>query len=130
LGRLDNDTKIKITNSNLLSGNTTIYGELFDAGGKTPNIHIKINDDYEVIINANKDIVKELAGKLYEIVGLKGYASWDIKTSKIEEFELHSIIDYRPGNVKESFKKLRDISSGHWDKFNTDDEINNELLRD
>lgn len=130
LSSLHPETKFKVTKSNLLGGNTTIYGELFDAGGETPNIHIRINDQYNVIVGATKDVVKELAGKLYEIVGLKGYAKWDIKTSEIQEFELHNIVGYKSGGVKESFKKLRELSSGYWDKFDTTDEINNQLLRD
>jgi hypothetical protein len=130
LGGINSDTKIRVTRSNLLSGNTTIYGELFDAGGDSPNIHVRINDQYNIIISASRETVKELANRLYEVVGLKGYAKWDIKTSKIEEFELHNIIDYKPGNVKEAFRKLREISSGYWDKFESNEDINNELLRD
>lgn len=130
LSSLNPETKFKVTKSNLLGGTTTIYGEIFDAGGETPNIHIRVNDQYSVIVGATKETVKELAGKLYEVVGLKGYAKWDIKTSKIEEFELHNIVDYKAGKVKESFKKLRELSSGYWDKFDTDEDINNQLLRD
>lgn len=120
-------TEIKSNKNNFLKGDTTIYGELVDAGGDNPNIHIKINNDYTVIIDTDKKRAKELAARLYDQVGLKGSAKWDILTSKIIEFKLYDILDYSPGNLKETFDELKKITSGYWDKFNTNEEITNNL---
>ncbi len=130
LSFINADTEIKTNKQQLLKGDTTIYGELVDAGGDIPNVHIKINGDYTVIIDTDKQKVKDLASKLYEHVGLKGQARWDVLTSKIIEFKLYEILDYSAGNITAAFSDLRKLSNGYWDDFNTNEEINKRLLRD
>lgn len=123
-------TEIKFNKPNQLKGDATIYGELLDVGGENPNIHIKVNDDYVLIIDTNKDIAKHLGTRLFDIIGLKGNAKWDTLSSKIVEFKLYEVLDYQAGNVKKTFNELKDIFSDHWDQFNSNDEINNQLFRD
>jgi hypothetical protein len=130
LTSVNNKTEITIDKQTTLKGNTTIYGELVDAGGDNPNIHIKINDDYTVIIGADKQKTKELAVRLYEFVGLKGFAKWDAATAKILEFKLSEILNYNPKSVVDTFSKLRNLFGDGWDRHNTNDEINQQLLRD
>jgi len=130
LSAINPDTEIKLNKSGYLKGDTTIYGELVDAGGDNPNIHIKINGEYTVIIDTDKLKAKELAARLYDQVGLKGSAKWDIITSKILEFKLHEVLEYAPGNVSKTFSELKKLTSGYWDKFNNNDDINKNLLRD
>lgn len=130
LSTINSQTDIKLNKPAYLKGDTTIYGEIIDAGGDNPNIHIKLNDDYIIIIDADKEKVKFLGGKLYTFIGLKGLAKWDVQTSKIIDFKLYDIIEYTSGNVRNSFKKLKELTSGYWDNFNSSDEINSHLLRD
>ena len=130
LSVIDARSEIKAIGQTFIKGDTTIYGELFDVGGDNPNIHIKINNDYNVIIETDRQQTKELASRLYDTVGLRGFAKWDLVTSRILEFKLYDVIDYKPGNIKNTLDKLRDLSSGVWDNYNTNDEINNQLLRD
>jgi len=130
LGSVTPKSDIKLNKPQYLKGDTTIFGELVDAGGDNPNIHIKINDSYSVIIETDKPKTKELASRLYDYVGLKGFAKWDVITSKIIEFKLYEVLDYAPGNITDTFDELKNLSSGYWDNFNTDEEINKKLLRE
>jgi len=123
-------TEISIKQPLCLKGETTIYGELIDVGGDNPNIHIKINEDYIIIVDTNREIAKKLGNRLFDTIGLNGYAKWEIETSKILEFKLSSILDYNPIGAKESFQQLKGITSGVWDNYNSNQEINNRLLRD
>lgn len=130
LSVINSNSKIKVSNNTIVQGDTTIYGELIDVGGENPNIHIRINDDYKITITTTKQQTKELANRLYETIGLKGNAKWDLSTSKITEFKLYNILEYTPGNIKKAFEELKDISNGFWDSLNSNDEINRKLLRD
>lgn len=130
LSTIGPNAEIKYVSNSLLRGDTTIYGELFDAGGDNPNLHVKINNDYTVIIDTDRATAKALAAKyLYDQVGLRGHAKWDLFTSKIVEFKLYEVLDYVPGNVKKTFDELRNITSGYWDN-KSDDDIKKNLLRD
>jgi hypothetical protein len=122
-------TEITFVKTQYLKGNTTIYGELIDAGGDNPNIHIKISDTYSVIIKTDKEKTKELASRLYDQVGLKGEAKWDIFSSKIIDFKLYEVLDYTSGNIKSAIEELRKETSGVWDSYNSNESINKKLLR-
>ena len=129
LGSIHPNSDIKLKKPQYLKGDTTIYGELIDAGGDNPNIHIKISDSYFVIIKTDRQKTKELATRLYDQVGLKGEAKWDIATSKIIEFKLYEVLDYTAGNIKSAIESLRKETSGIWDNFNSNEAINKKLLR-
>lgn len=129
LATVNGNTEIKQV-KHLLKSDTTIYGELYDAGGDNPNVHIKINDDYSVTVDTDKPTAKILASRLYEQIGLKGSAKFDAATSKIVEFKLREILDYSPGKTSSIMRELKNELSGYWDKFNNDRDINNQLLRE
>ena len=103
-----------------------IYGEIVDVGN---NIHVKVNEGYNVIVETDKMTCKKLAHKLWENVGLRGNAKWDIESFKITEFKLTDILDYNPGSVAATFNDLKNLSSG-WDNFNSNDDITKQLFRD
>lgn len=123
-------TEISLDKVKYIKGETTIHGTLIDIGGENPNIHIKVNDDYTLIFDSTVEISKALSPKLYERVGLKGTAKWDALTFHVIDFKLAEVLDYEQGSISNAFAELRNISSGIWDKYNTNDEINNQLLRD
>lgn len=130
LSTISPTTEIKSPKAAYLKGDITIYGTLNDAGGENPNIHLKVNDDYNIIIETNKETAKSLALRLYDYVGLRGAAKWDAKTSQVIEFKLYNILDYQPGSVKSAFEELRNITSGRWDSYNSELEIIKRLSRD
>lgn len=117
---------IQVNKIPLIKSNTIIYGEIVDVGS---NIHLKLNEGYNIIIDADKKTSKALASRLWEQVGFRGTAKWDPVTFKIVEFKLVDVLDYNPGGLQSAFAKLRDVS-GAWDQFNSNDDINKQLLRD
>lgn len=124
------DTEIKLNKSITLKGDTTIFGELIDSGGDNPNIHLKVNNDYIIIIDTDRQKAKDLGSRLYEFVGLKGIAKWEVDTSKIIEFKLQDVLEFKGGNTSKALTQLKNESSGFWDTLNTNDDINNHLIRD
>jgi hypothetical protein len=126
IGTINPDTEIKEIKKVIVKSSLNIYGEIVDIGS---NIHIKLDEGYTVIVDADKATSKLLAPRLWEYVGLKGNAKWDIETFKIIEFKLVEILEYNPGILSNVFKELKEIPTG-WDKFNNNNEINKQLLRD
>lgn len=127
LSTITPNTEIKERKIPVIKSETTIYGEVTDIGF---NIHLKLNEGYTVIFDVEKKISKQLSSKLWEQIGVQGIAKWDIETYRITEFKFTNILDYSPGSISEAFSELKEISSGAWDKFNNDTDINSQLLRD
>ena len=123
-------TEIPFNKNKILKGDIRIFGRVIDSGGDNPNVHLKISDDKTIIFSTTEELAKQLAHKLYEKVSLIGAAKWDSVTYEILDFKLTEIVDFASGNTLKAIRELRNISSGVWDKFNTNDDINNQLLRD
>ncbi len=131
LSSLNPNSSITVSKTFSAKGQTTIYGKIIDVGGEKPNVHIKIDEgDDALIIPTSEAFAKELGKRLFEVVGLHGKAEWNIITSEILSFNIESILDYQGGNVFNAFKGLKTLSNGFWDNYNTDEEINSQLLRD
>jgi hypothetical protein len=126
IGTITPQTEIKETKNAIVKSSLNIYGEIVDIGS---NIHIRLDEGYTVIVDADKPTSKQLAPRLWEYVGLKGNAKWDIETFKIVEFKLVEILDYNPEILSDVFTELKKTPTG-WDKFNSSEEINKQLLRD
>jgi len=130
ISTFNQSTEIPVNKIKIVKGETTILGKLIDVGGEKPNVHIKINDDYVLIFPTSENNAKKLATRLFEKISLTGVATWDAVSLKIETFKLLDIHDYSPGNTSTAIKDLKKLTSGIWDKYNTNDDINKQLLRD
>lgn len=123
-------TEISFNKNKTIKSHGQIYGKIIDSGGDNPNVHLKINEEQTIIFKTDEGNAKRLASKLYERVCLSGEIKWDIETYKVEDFKLTEILEYTPGNTYNAINEIKKLTSGFWDKFNTNDEINNQLLRD
>lgn len=102
----DKDTEIVVSEDAFLRGDTTIYGEVLKAGGDTPRVTLKIDDDYTVSFEVRKDIAIRLASNLYKEVGLQGSARWNRKTFKVVDFRADSVIFIEQASLTDTFAKL------------------------
>ncbi len=123
-------TEIQYNKNPIIEGEVKLFGRVIDSGGDNPNVHLKINDEQTIIIFTSETFAKQLAYKLYEKVNLIGTAKWDAITYEIKSFKIKDIIDFVPGKTLNAINELKNLTSGYWDKFNTNEEINSQLLRD
>lgn len=131
LSSFSSNTEINYNKKQLVQGEITIFGKVIDSGGEKPNVHLRINDeDKPLIFDTTEENARKLAAKLYQKVALKGVAKWEPDTLKVDSFILSEILDYSAGNTLKAIKKLKKITSGFWNQFNTNDDINNQLLRE
>jgi hypothetical protein len=119
-------TELKEKKPYIVKSTIRIYGEVVDVGS---NVHIKLNDGTTLYVVTTKENSKRLGASLWDVVGLVGVAKWDSETLKIHEFRLTEILDYNPKTFMSIITKIRQTESG-WDKFNSNDDINKQLLRD
>jgi len=127
LSTITPNTEIKEAKIPAIRSSVNIYGEIIDVGS---NIHIRLDDGYNVIVDADKQTSKKLGSKLWEYVGLRGNAKWDIESLRISEFKLIEILEYNPTGISNAFKQLREVGISGWDMYNTNDDITKQLLRD
>lgn len=123
-------TEIAYNKNPIIKGDINIFGRVIDAGGDNPNVHVKISDVQTLIISTTEGNAKALARKLYEKVNLFGTAKWDAITYEIKEFKILEITDFTAGQTLNAIHELRKLTTGFWDNFNTNEDINNQLLRD
>lgn len=109
---------------------STLYGTINKIGGDKSKAWLDLNDGNRIDFEITKEQAAQLRERLYEPVALKGSVKWNIRTKDVLGFKLYDIVDYQPNKVSEAFSKLRKLSSGFWDKFSNDEEINKHLLRD
>jgi hypothetical protein len=123
-------TDIPFNKNQIIKGDINLFGKVMDSGGDNPNVHLKLSDEKTLIFSTSEEYAKQLAHKLYEKVSLIGSAKWDGITYEIIDFKLKEIVEFTAGNTLNAINELRNLTSGFWDKFNTNDDINNQLLRD
>lgn len=85
---------------------TSIYGELMDVGGVTPNAHIKpVNGEKQIRCQIDRDMAIALGERLYSVVGLRGEATSE--DGVITDFKVSSILPYRVRPNQDVFVELR-----------------------
>jgi hypothetical protein len=114
LASFNRHTEVKYNEAEIIKGETVIYGEVQIAGGKkSARTTIKINDEYTISFEVNKEIAKQLAAQLYNTVGIQGEAEWDRKTYRILDFKAKSVIILEEKSLDETFKELGNMLGQH-----------------
>lgn len=121
------NTIIEVPKTAYLRGESTIYGEVIRVGGMESKVVIKIDESKTLNLSISHDLAKEIAKKLYSVVGLVGDVKWSRFTHEILDFTPTHIIPYSGGSIVESFSILKNEIGQYWDKI---DNINEALLID
>lgn len=107
----------------------TVYGDLVKIGDdKKPKIWVRLFNDEVRSVDVSKEIVKKLNDKIYSPIAFRGKKRVNILSNEIIGFKLFELIDYTPYQAKQAFSNLKEISSGFWDKFHTQEEISEYLI--
>lgn len=101
---LDDNKELRITkNTNFYKAqadwiNTEfyLYGEIYQEGGITPNLHIVTKEYGKLTVLATKEQLTEGEKKLYKFYGLKATGKQNVDTKKIDDLKLVDFIEYNP----------------------------------
>ncbi|HHY38834.1 MAG TPA: hypothetical protein GX507_07925 [Clostridia bacterium] len=94
----------------MASGETVIYGRVIRVGGVEPKIRLILDDGSQVTCTATEDQAKQVARRLYETVGLKGFAEWDTDNWSLKAFSVGEILDYVETPITLAFKELAEAA--------------------
>lgn len=100
-----------------ITGDTTLYGQVESAGGADPKIWMRLDSGQRIGFEVNKTQAKELGGRLYDDVGVRGTAVWDSVSKQIISFSLAEIVSFKTTSTVEAFNKLRDEFGSFFDEL-------------
>ncbi len=93
---------------------TTLFGQLIEIGGKTPNAHVvQLGKNIKITCSISRELATELAPSLYQIIGLDGEAESD--GEQIISFKASSISPYKGRDPGVSpLQGLKDMGAGKY----------------
>lgn len=97
-----------------LTGETIIYGQVLRVGGRKPKVTFEPLGGKVLYCSTSRKIAKSLALKLYTWAAVSGIAQWNSYTLELEEFEIHTVIDYQPQPVTAAFAELAQIAGKYY----------------
>jgi hypothetical protein len=105
---------IKVSLPDLLKGETIIYGRIIRVGGREPKAMIETSDGVTVYCDMeNEDLARELGERLYMPVRIRGKATWEPHSLRLEEFKITEVADYG-GSILEAFEELSSIAGKYF----------------
>jgi hypothetical protein len=109
LGTLDEETVIPTPI--LLSGDTELFGKVTRVGGATdPTVQFRVIGTGDLIYcKASEEMARLVAVHLYKRVGLRGTATWDFFTRKMEGFIIEEILPFEEASASQAFAELREV---------------------
>lgn len=124
------DASTTIPEATFIVGITDIYGEVTRAGGANkdkPSVQFRLHDGTLLYCSASAEVAQLVAGRLYQEVALRGHATWNFETLKIESFRIEELLDYSPTIVTQAFDELRKVMGNFADSINDVDEFVREM---
>ncbi|MCY4527050.1 MAG: hypothetical protein OXB89_10650 [Anaerolineaceae bacterium] len=107
----------------IITGTTTLYGELLRIGGeRTPTAQFRFAGSRPLTCQVKTtELAKEMAERLYKVVGVKGTGKWEAASKRLLAFRIDELTAYRETSITEAFESLRDISGKYYDEI---DDVN------
>lgn len=94
-----------------------LYGEIYQEGGKNPNIHISTSKFGNVTISATKEQILDGVKKTYKPYGVKVKGNKSLSDGKFNDLKLVEFINYRPIFDKSLLDKVIDRASKNLHKI-------------
>lgn len=105
----------QIQAASTLRGETVLYGEVVRVGGVEPKVEIRTLQGKTLFCPTTTAIAVQLAGRLYQQVGVYGEAEWNVETLEIEEFSIQQVSPYGKIPLHQAFTQLRESANSVYD---------------
>lgn len=97
-------------------GETVLYGTVDDAGHEQrPRLKLVLDDKRSVVIAADREQAKQLGRRLFEVVAVRGIATWDLESGDITRFRMKGVEDFRETPLAEAFAALAEAAGSRWE---------------
>lgn len=122
---IDSSTSFEIVSAPFYEGEFYLYGEIYQEGGKNPNVHISNAKYGNLTISATKEQIMEGDKRTYKVYGLKVRGKKSFEDNKLFDLELIEYITYNPVFNKSLLNKAISKASENLSKItNVDGWIN------
>ncbi|CAN5875038.1 hypothetical protein BH23PLA1_BH23PLA1_02900 [soil metagenome] len=120
LARIGPDSARSLKDSLLLSGETSIFGEVNRVGGATEvRCALRLPSQERLLYCRveNKTLSRKLGKYLYQEVLLHGQATWMRSNWRIVRFVIKGVERPEQGDISEAFEELRQAGGSDWEKI-------------
>lgn len=107
-----------------------IYGEIYQEGGKNPNLHVSTKEYGNLTISATKEQIMNGEKKTYKPYGIKVRGKKSLEDDKLSDLELIEFIQYRPVFDKSLLEKVIEKASVNLNKITNVDAWVDDLKTD
>jgi hypothetical protein len=94
-----------------------LYGEIYQEGGKNPNLHISTNKYGNLTISATKEQIMGGEKKTYKVYGIKVRGKKSFENDKLSDLELIEFIEYKPVFNKSLLERVIERASVNLSKI-------------
>jgi len=98
-----------------------LYGEIYQEGGKNPNLHISTKKYRNLIVSATKEQIMDGEKKTYKPYGIKVRGKKSLETDTLTDLELVEFIRYKPLFNKSLLEKVIEKASVNLSKISNVD---------
>lgn len=100
-------------------GTTTLYGKLLRIGGDNrPTALLGLSE--ELTLNCRvktTELAGTMAKRLYEIIGVRGTAKWNVARYRPAEFTVEELTEYRQTSLTEAIESLREVAGKYYEEI-------------
>lgn len=96
--------------AHLLHMTTTFYGTVTNAGGKEPDAHLSLLDGSKIVCRGTRTQVKELANRLYEVVGIIASGRYNTETNEFFQLRIDEILPYQETPIDTAIAQLAELA--------------------
>lgn len=119
LATIDAHTPIQVETATLKS-RTTLYGRITRVGGEDPpRARLRLIDGQIMICNITRRdtlrIARQLGARLYEMVGVRGTAQWDIRDLSLQYFVIEELTPYESTSLNKALDTLAELAAHHYE---------------
>lgn len=118
---IDESTNFEMIAPTFVESEFYIYGEIYQEGGKTPNLHISSKKYGNLTVSATKEQIISGEKKTYKPYGIKVRGKKDFKEDTLSDLTLLEFIQYKPIFNKNLLNKVIDRASVNWSKISNVD---------
>ena len=114
---IDRNTNYDILMPQFIESEFYLYGEIYQEGGKNPNIHISTTKYGDLTVSATKEQILSGDKKTYKPYGIKVRGKKNLSEGKVFDLKLLDFVDYKPIFDKTLLQRVIDRASTNLNKI-------------
>lgn len=114
---IDYSTKFEMIAPTFYESEFYLYGEIYQEGGKNPNLHLSTKKYGNLTISATKEQIMDGEKKTYKPYGIKVRGKKSFEDDKLTDLELIEFIQYKPAFNKSLLDKVIEKASANLSKI-------------